>query len=259
MIVQLNEKAKIRRKEGLFTAEGRKMFLEAPPGWIRKVYISSGFENREVLQKIEEEDIACETVTEPVFRKMSDTQTPQGVLTLLEAPSYPAEELIRRSFGTGQDGQMEKAPLWMILENLQDPGNLGTILRTGEGAGISGVLMTRDCADILSPKTVRATMGSVYRVPFAVLDDIRTCTELLREYGIRTFAAHLDGRNPYDRESYREPSAFMIGNEGNGLSGTAAASADRLIRIPMHGEVESLNAAMAAGILMYEAARQRAV
>ena len=145
----------------------------------------------------------------------------------------------------------------MVLEDLQDPGNAGTIFRTGEGAGISGVLLTRNCVDITNPKVIRSTMGSVYRMPFVYVEDVASLSEAFRSRSIRTYAAHLQGKNTYDKEDYTQGSAFFIGNEGKGLTEEAAGAADCLIRIPMCGQVESLNAAMAAGILMYEAARQR--
>ena len=187
-----------------------------------------------------------ETVSDTVFRQMCDTQTPQGILTVLRSPSYDMEDLLRK-----------KNPLLMILEDLQDPGNAGTILRTGEGAGVSGIFLTRTCVDITNPKVIRGTMGSIYRVPFFYVEDVPSLKEMLKGRGIRFFAAHLQGRNQYYEESYRGGSAFLIGNEGKGLTEEAAEAADCLIRIPMEGQVESLNAAMAAGILMYEAARQR--
>lgn len=257
-VKELNDKAKTRKKEGLFTAEGLKMFLEAPPERIRMVYLTEEMlKEPAAAQKLSEQALPYETVSDPVFRKMSDTMTPQGVLTVLGIPDDSAEEIIRGSFGTGPGDRSSPAPLFAVLENLQDPGNVGTILRTGEGAGVSGVLMTEGCADLYSPKTVRATMGSVYRVRTAVCRDITEITELLRKYNITTYAAHLDGRKEYDQCDYLSPSAFLIGNEGNGLTPEAASCADCLIRIPMLGKVESLNAAMASGILLYEAARQR--
>ena len=145
----------------------------------------------------------------------------------------------------------------MILEDLQDPGNAGTILRTGEGAGVSGVLLTKTCVDITNPKVIRSTMGSVYRMPFLYVESVVSLAQELKDRNIRTFAAHLHGKNSYDQESYTGGTAFLIGNEGKGLTDEASDSADCLIRIPMCGKVESLNAAMASGILMYEAARQR--
>lgn len=244
-IIQLNQKTKARREQGLFVAEGKKMFGEAPREWISKVYVSETLTaDTQLMEQVEA--LPHEVVTDPVFRQMSDTQTPQGILTVLKKPSYTMEEILG-----GEN------PLVMILEDLQDPGNAGTIFRTGEGAGVSGVLLTKTCVDITNPKVIRSTMGSIYRMPFLYVENVVSLTQELRERNIRTFAAHLKGKNAYDQESYTGGSAFLIGNEGKGLTEEASDSADCLIRIPMCGKVESLNAAMASGILIYEAARQR--
>ena len=244
-IIQLNQKTKARREQGLFVAEGRKMFGEAPADWIEKVYVSETLTSDPALME-QVEKLPYDIVADSVFRQMSDTQTPQGILTVLRRPSYTLEDILGG-----------KNPLVMVLEDLQDPGNAGTILRTGEGAGVSGVLLTRTCVDITNPKVIRSTMGSVYRMPFLYVESVVSLTQELKKHNIRTFAAHLKGRNSYDQESYTGGTAFLIGNDGKGLTEEAANSADCLIRIPMCGKVESLNAAMASGILMYEAARQR--
>ena len=247
-IIQLNQKAKARREQGLFVAEGRKMFGEAPKDWISKVYVTESLtEDKSLMEQVmmlpEEKR---EVVADNVFRQMCDTRTPQGILTVLKKPAWSAEDIL-----TGD------SPLVMVLEDLQDPGNAGTIIRTGEGAGVSGVFLTKTCVDITNPKVIRATMGSVYRIPFLYVEDVVSLEKKLKEKGIRSFAAHLKGENSYDHESYKGGTAFFIGNEGKGLTDQAADAADCLIRIPMCGKVESLNAAMASGILMYEAARQR--
>ncbi len=145
----------------------------------------------------------------------------------------------------------------MVLDHLQDPGNVGTILRAGEAAGVTGVILSAGCADIYNPKVIRSTMGSIYRMPFVYVEDLPEVLEELKRRGIHCYAAYLEGKNSYDRESYVKGSAFLIGNEGNGLSEEVAACADIRIRIPMLGQVESLNAAAAATVLMFEAARQR--
>ena len=150
----------------------------------------------------------------------------------------------------------EKAPFLMILEDLQDPGNMGTILRTAEGAGVTGIILSKNCVDLYNPKVIRSTMGSIYRMP-VMQADLLEILPVLKENKIQTYAAHLKGKNWYHEEDYTEGTAFFIGNEGNGLSDELSDSADCLIKIPMEGKVESLNAAMAAGILMYETARQR--
>ena len=244
-VMQLNQKAKARREQGLFVAEGRKMFLEAPENWVFQVFVSETFsQDGELMAQVEK--YPYEIVKDSVFRQMCDTKTPQGILTVLKLPSWSEEEVL-----AGEN------PLVMVLEDLQDPGNAGTILRTGEGAGVSGVFLTKTCVDITNPKVIRATMGSIYRIPFFYVEDVVLLKQKLQNCGIRFFAAHLQGKNAYDRESYQGGTAFLIGNEGKGLTDQAADAADCLIRIPMCGHVESLNAAMAGGILMYEAARQR--
>ena len=244
-IIQLNQKAKARREQGLFAAEGRKMFGEAPTDWISRVYVAESLTgDAELMKRVEA--LPHEIVTDSVFRQMSDTQTPQGILTVLKKPSYTLEEILKG-----------ETPFVMILEDLQDPGNAGTIFRTGEGAGVSGIILTRTCVDVTNPKVIRSTMGSIYRMPFLYAEDVVSLKQELAKRKIRTFAAHLQGENSYDREDYTGGTAFLIGNEGKGLTEEASRAADTLIRIPMCGRVESLNAAMAAGILMYEAARQR--
>ena len=244
-IIQLNQKTKARKKQGLFVAEGRKMFAEAPRDWISRVYVTESLsEDEELMEHVRE--LPYEIVADGVFRQMSDTLTPQGILTVLKTPSYTLEDIFRKEH-----------PFVMVLEDLQDPGNAGTIFRTGEGAGVDGILLTKTCVDVTNPKVIRSTMGSVYRMPFLYVEDVVSLKESFCEKNIRTYAANLKGKNFYDGEDYRGGTAFLIGNEGNGLSEEAASAADCLIKIPMCGRVESLNAAMAAGILMYEAARQR--
>ena len=139
----------------------------------------------------------------------------------------------------------------MVLEDIQDPGNLGTIFRTAEGAGASGIILSEGCVDIYNPKTVRATMGSLYRMPFIYSHELSETIGKLKAAGLTVYAAHLKGERSYDEIDYSD-SAFLIGNEGNGLKDETAALADTYIRIPMEGSLESLNASVAASVLMYE-------
>ena len=248
-VVQWQNKAKERKKAGIFLAEGFKMLEEAPEDWIREIYLSQDCldkakENTLIWKKLLQK--GYETVSEEVFRKMSDTQTPQGVLTVLRRPEYRLDELLK-----------QEKPLFAVLEDLQDPGNLGTIVRTGEGAGITGVIMSAQTVDIFNPKVIRATMGSIYRVPFVYVENIVETIKDMQESGIHTYAAHLKGEKYYDSFSFREPTAFLIGNEGNGLKKETADMAEFYLKIPMEGKVESLNAAISAALLMYEAHRQR--
>lgn len=253
-VIQWQTKSKERKKDKVYLVEGFKMFREAPMESIREVYIS-----KDAMEKLKKEpwfadsdeckklnNISYEIVADDIFRKMSDTQTPQGILTVLRQPDYSLEKLLDTENG-----------LFVVLENLQDPGNLGTIIRTGEGAGITGVIMSAGTVDIFNPKVIRATMGSIYRVPFVYVPDICEAIGQMNAKGIRTYAAHLQGKTYYDSFSFKEPTAFIIGNEGNGLEKATADAATHYLKIPMEGEVESLNAAIATSLLMYEAHRQR--
>ena len=189
-----------------------------------------------------------EVVDDRVFQSMCDTKTPQGVLSMIRMPHYTEEEVMDNG----------KTPLLMVLEDLQDPGNVGTIIRTAEGAGVTGIIMSRGTADIFNPKTIRSTMGSIYRMPFLIVDDAVGFVKGLKARKICTYAAHLHGVHSYREEDYTKGTAFLIGNEGNGLTDAMAEAAECLIRIPMEGKVESLNAAIASAVLMYEAHGQRA-
>lgn len=246
-LIEKMNKAKARREADVFLVEGPKMFLEAPKKQIRMVYVEENYllkAPKEVTEKLEE--LPYEVLSSEVYGKVSDTKTPQGILCELQQFHYSLEELL----GAG----MDENALFMVLEDLQDPGNVGTILRTAEGAGVSAVLMTKGTADIYNPKTIRSTMGSIYRVPFVSVEDVAEAIRMLKERGVKVYAAHLKGKNYYQNMNLSGKVAFLIGNEGNGLKDSTAELADEYLKIPMCGKVESLNAAMAAGLLMYQKA-----
>lgn len=249
-VAALLGKKKERDRRGLFVVEGVKLFDEAPTERIEQVYISEGARAQIEARHGEKlSGLPCEIVSDEVFEKMSDTVTPQGILCLVRQYRYHIEEMLSES--------KRKHALFIILEDIQDPGNLGTIFRSAEAAGADGVIMSDKTADIYNPKTIRSTMGSVYRVPFLYAETLPPVMELLRERGLRIYAAHLSGTADYDACDYSQGTAFLIGNEGRGLRKETAAAADESIRLPMEGEVESLNAAVASSILLYEAYRQR--
>lgn len=244
-LTALMKKAKERGKQKAFVVEGIKMFEEAPKEQVLKVYVSSGFLESEKHRSLLD-GYHYEEVSDAVFKSISDTQTPQGILAVMRMPEYSLEQLLK-----GEHTHL------LILEGIQDPGNLGTMFRTGEGAGITGVIMSRTTVDLFNPKTIRSTMGSIYRMPFLVAEDLGALLIRLKEEGVRLYAAHLKGTAAYDAFDYTASCGFLIGNEGNGLTDETAAMADSYIRIPMQGQVESLNAAVSAALLMYECSRQR--
>lgn len=242
-IIKLSRQAKERRKQKLFLVEGVRMFHEAPKDQIVKAYATQDFYDKyqDLFLGIE-----YDLVSGKVFKEISNTVTPQGVLAVIRQKEWKLEDLLKK----------DTYPFLLILENLQDPGNLGTILRTGEGAGITGIIMSRDTVDIYNPKVIRSTMGSIYRVPFVYVEDLKDTMRQLKKYHITSYAAHLKGKNVYEKD-FRTACAFLIGNEGNGLTEEISSIAEQHIRIPMGGQLESLNAAVAAAVLMYETRRQR--
>lgn len=242
-LIQIKEKAKVRKTSGTFFVEGKKMFVEIPKADLEGVYVSESFlkENSDIL-----EGIKYVIVSDSVFKKISDTVTPQGIAAIVKQKSYSVDYIINHR-------NKDKSCI-VVLDRLQDPGNMGTIVRTGEAAGISGIIMSKDSADIYNPKVIRSTMGSIFRVPFAIVDDLGAAVDKLKDNGITTYAAHLKGEL-YNSNGLDSHCALLIGNEANGLSDAISAKADKLIKIPMSGKVESLNAAIATAILMYEAAR----
>lgn len=250
----LQKSSKDRREEGVFIAEGIKMYREAPAELLQEVYLTE-----DALKEIGKPSVPYYVLEPSVFAKISDTQTPQGVLSVLKRHEHSFEEVIgeRKAGAEAGGSQNTEAPLLLVLENLQDPGNLGTILRVGEAAGVTGFIMSKGCVDIYNPKVIRSTMGSIYRMKFVTVPDILEAVKTINAKGIETYAAHLQGSAIFTDYDYKKPTAFFIGNEGNGLSDEITALADKRLFIPMEGSVESLNAGIAAAVLSYEAHRQR--
>lgn len=242
-IINLMKKSGERKSRGLFVIEGLRIFREVPCERIDKVYISESFsaENSDIYNEYN-----AEVVSDAVFAHMSGTNTPQGIMATVHMKDFSLNDIIET-----------ENPLLVVLENIQDPGNLGTIVRTAEGAGASGIIMSGDTVDIYNPKVVRSTMGSLFRMPFIYVDDVCGTVSRLKKSGINTYAAHLAGSTDYCCEDYRKPSAILIGNEGNGLTDRLTEIAGKKIRIPMEGSLESLNAAVSTAVILYEAARQR--
>lgn len=247
-IILLQKKAKARQKQGLFVVEGIKMVEESLQHGYEKVYVMERF--YEELMETRPDffvGVIYEIVSDHVFKEMTETVTPQGILSVVNMPHYTMEQFLTKDNGS-----------FIILEDLRDPGNLGTIVRTAEGAGINGIIMSKETVDIFNPKVIRSTMGSIFRVPFVYVEDLIETVDMIKQQGVTIYAAHLNGKTYYDDKTYLGSCGILIGNEAAGLSDYITEKADVLIKIPMAGKVESLNAAVAASILMYEVARQRA-
>lgn len=264
-IVKCMRNAKERKKQDIFLVEGIRMFSEIPKTLHVETFATEAFfeKNKEIFSRI-----SYELVSEHVMDAISDTRTPQGVVSVVKRKHYLIEEVCGSDKTDGKQTAHGKKvavckqmgsvvpPLIIALENLQDPGNLGTIIRTAEGAGVTGILMSSDTVDIYNPKVVRSTMGSIFRMKFCYVENLPETIKELGKQGFYTYSTHMQGTSFYDFD-YSNPTIFCIGNEGNGLTDALTKEAFRNICIPMHGNVESLNAATAATVLMYEAMRQR--
>ena len=244
----LQKKRKARDEGAVFVAEGIRLFTEIPKERLVHVFVSESFyETEEAKALLSDVTVNIYGVKDSIFASICDTKNPQGILAVVRKEEKTLSDILKLSDN----------PFFMMAENLQDPGNLGTILRTGEGAGITALILSKGTVDMYSPKVIRSTMGSVFRVPFVYVEDMSETIVFLKEKGISVYGAHLEGSVPYDEPDYEKPSAIVIGNEGNGLTDEGAVSCTQCVRIPMEGHVESLNAAMSAGIFMYEIRRQR--
>ncbi len=227
-----------RKETGCFLVEGRKMVEEA---------LSSAFSVETLLVSESHgadfslpEDVPAYLLPDHVFAALCDTKTPQGIAAVVRMRAAPV---------TGS--------CLLALDDVQDPGNVGTILRTADAAGFDGVLLSDKCADVFSPKVLRATMGSIFRMPVEITDQLPQALGQLRAQGWSILSSQLDGTPFFHRDPVGEKFCLIIGNEGNGISPAVQAEATHRLRLPMRGGAESLNAAIAAGIMMYDLMRDK--
>ncbi len=238
---------KIRDKEGLFVCEGLRFVSEIPREWEIEFYAADeNFCQKEEMKKFENRaDVYV--FGNKDFADMSDTENPQGILAICRKKKFSLEEIA------------SKGGFFVLCEELNDPGNLGTIIRTADAAAADAVVLSKGSVDVYNGKVLRSTMGSVFHIPVITDVNIEEAVETLKKNGIKIYAAHLKGtKTPYEFD-LREKTAYLIGNEANGLKEKTASLADSYVKIPMPGKSESLNASVAAALLMYETVRQREV
>ena len=243
------KQSRARRQEGVFVVEGWKMVKEAlERNLVLHLYSAEKEQEhcREELNRFSRGHVPVDLMRDNLFSQLSDTVSPQGILGVVRMPVYEREEIVNQP-----DAKL------LCLENIQDPGNLGTMFRTAEGAGMTGVVLTKGCVDLFNPKVVRSTMGSLFRVPFYVCQDMEEEMKFMQKKGFCFYAAHLQGTKDFTKESYEGSIGILIGNEANGLSEAVSGLADCKVKIPMEGELESLNAAVSAALFMYEVRRKR--
>lgn len=237
---QLSQK-KYRDRIGLYLIEGENLLEEA---------VKNGAEIRTVLARPDyggrffgTEDKAF-FLDDNLFRQLAQTETSQGIIAIVAKPEISPARFLDEDGGN-----------FVVLDRLQDPGNIGTILRTADAAGYSLAIVMKGTADVFSPKAVRAATGSLFRMPVVFMDSVDELMEFTRAAGKKLVATCFDTDRYYYDEDLRENIALVIGNEGSGISRELIEGSDLKIKIPMHGNIESLNASVAAGILMYEAVR----
>lgn len=240
-----------RTEKNLYFIEGTRFTTEALKENIDICYFvlsetfaaASGSE--ELLKQISHSPFICYVVADGVFDAISDTQNPQGIMAVLKQEKKQLKDAVI------SEG------LLVITDAVRDPGNMGTIIRTADAAGCTGMIIPDGCVDIYNPKVLRATMGSVFHLPIYHCEDMAAAMSFSKESGFLLCASHLEGAVSIYQADLSGNIALIIGSEADGISDETARSADMLIKIPMAGRAESLNASAAAAVMLFEAMRQR--
>ena len=237
---QLSHK-KYRDKLGLYLIEGENLLEEAVKNGAAIKTVLMCRDYRGSLFGTEDKAFC---LSDKLFEQLAQTETTQGIMAIVEKPELSPDLFLNRGGGN-----------FIVLDRLQDPGNIGTILRTADAAGYELAIVMKGTADVFSPKAVRAATGSLFRMPVVFMDSVDELMEFTRAAGKKLVATCFDTDRYYYDENLKENIALIIGNEGSGISRELIECSDLKIKIPMHGSIESLNASVAAGILMYEAVR----
>jgi len=200
----------------------------------------------DLRQALTQKQVPIMLTTAAVIRTLSDTVQSQGIILLARRPVRDAAGLLHTP-----------GSLLLALDRLQDPGNLGTLMRTAEAAGVSGLITLPGCADPFSPKVLRSSMGSAFRLPLLTEATAQDLNDLRQNHGFQIVAAAGEGETDYCYYDWRQKTLLLLGNEGRGVSPELMRQCDVRLRIPMHAGVESLNVAAAGAVMLFEAARQR--
>ncbi len=241
---KLNKNAKYRRGNREFVAEGVRLCMDAAAS---NAQIKAVAVCEDVLEKYASETEKLEAVCDKVyclskqlFRDISETKTPQGILCTVKTLDKPT--LFDKMVFGGK---------FVALDNIQDPSNLGTVMRTAEAVGVDGLILSSDCCDIYSPKVVRGSMGAVFRLPCCITEDIASFLSGHPE--LKSYASVVDKEAAKITEiTFEQPCVVVIGNEGNGIKKSTLEKCDKRFTIPMNGRAESLNASAAAAIIIWE-------
>lgn len=236
LVVSLKEK-KNRDKKSLFVVEGFKQVSEIPKDWkIKFVIVTEKYKDFITDKKY--------ITTEKIFKKISDTKTPQEILAVVEKKKFDINKVLLN------DG------FFVVIDTLQDPGNIGTIIRTAESFGCKGIFVSKNSVDIYGDKVVRSTMGAIFNIPVIQECDIVNLIELMKQKQINTCAFSLDTDNVLSDFKFKKNTAIIIGNESKGISKKNLDVVDNKIKIDMFGKSQSLNASVACSIAIYEVSKQ---
>lgn len=243
-VTKLMNSARHRRESRCFVAEGVRLCMDgAVSGAEMRWFLYTEAAQKKYAAEfalVSQKAVRSAAVSEAVFRKMADTAAPQGFLCIFSA------------LDKWQDtSTIDKKGRYAALENIQDPSNLGTILRTAEALGTDGIILSSDCCDVYAPKVVRGSMGAVFRVPLMIVEDFTAVIRSLTDSGMMTYASTPHEATSIKEIDFSDGGVMLIGNEGNGLKAETIAACRQSVRIDMKGRAESLNAAAAAAILLY--------
>lgn len=237
---------KSRREEGLFLLEGSHLIEEALTARISLtvVCVTEQWQARnwELCDRLESTVTRIELVTPEVLTAMATTVNPDGIIAI--TPRTPNKTPAIKTFG-------------LILETIQDPGNLGTTIRTAAAAGVEGLILSEDSVDLDNPKVLRASAGQWFRLPMAVSEDLAQTVRDYKTAGFQTIATLPSAKTTYWDLDLTKPTLLLMGNEGAGLSPELAELADHRVSIPLSRGVESLNVAVSTALMLYEVQRQR--
>lgn len=236
---------KNRNKSSKYIIEGFRLVQEAFKANVNIDYLivaedSIGKIDQFLLNYITE-DIKIYKISDNLFKELISTENPQGILAVINMNIMPLES---------------NGSFYLLCDKLQDPGNLGTIIRTAHAAGVQGIILTKGTVDIYNEKTIRSTMGSVFYIPIHYDDDNLSLIKRLKEEGFNLVVTSLDTNKNFFDVDLKGKVLLTVGNEGNGVSGEVLDIADTKVKIPMPGNAESLNVAIAASVIMYEKVRQ---
>src|SRR5262245_418339 len=243
---------KARRETGLFVAEGASLLVTArDAGWKPRILVllagsATNGVARDLVRWAETAGAECLEVSQAILGKLAAKENPQIMLGVFDQVWKPLPP----------PGSVAADALWVGLEGVRDPGNLGTIVRTVDAAGATGIVLIGPCVDPYSREAVRATMGSIFNVPL-VRAGLQDCLPWVRRWSGDIVGAHLRASADFRSVAYRQPTLLLMGSEGPGLTPELSAACTRLVRIPMGGRIDSLNLAVAAALMLYEIRRER--